>query len=116
VTIAIGIATRATASGSLTYRLDVQQQRRPRILMFRHCDGASSQAASRPAVAPPSTHNATYLPSASIEVAAVHVASCRRLDHVTVCASADSWPMIRGVPLGRRFGPLAPHPFDPSWL
>ena len=24
--------------------------------MFRHCDGASSQAASRPAVASPSTH------------------------------------------------------------
>ena len=36
--------------------VDVQQQRRPRILMFRHCDGASSQAASRPAVASPSTH------------------------------------------------------------
>ena len=38
--------------------VDVQQQRRPRILMFRHCDGASSQAASRPAVASPSTHRA----------------------------------------------------------
>jgi hypothetical protein len=61
-------------------------------------------------------HNATYLTSASIEVAAANVASCRRLDHVTLCASADSWPMIRGVPPGRGFGPLAPHPFDLSWL
>jgi len=74
---AICLTIAANAICTLTYRLDVQQQRRPRILMFRHCDGASSQAASRPAVASPSTHNATDLTSASLGCVGMRGASLR---------------------------------------
>ena len=61
-----------------------EQQQRPRILMFRTVTGASSQAASRPAAASPSTHNATDLTSVSPGCVGMRGASLRDRIFATV--------------------------------
>jgi hypothetical protein len=66
----------ANAIGTLTYRLDVSNNS-ARASSCSVLWRASSQPASRPAVASPSTHNATDLTSASLGCVGMRGASLR---------------------------------------